>query len=72
MQSLDKSEIKVAKRPAKPGTLGKAIQLVTNFYKANFREVPPLLHHDIRIDRMKFNPDTRAILWRWQPSSPVL
>ena len=58
VQALDKSEIQVAKRPGSPGALGKAVQLVTNFYKANFEKVPPLLHHDIRVDRMKFNPET--------------
>lgn len=58
VQELEKSQIQVAPRPGKPGTLGKAIQLLTNFYKANFQNVPPLLHHDIRIDRMRFNPET--------------
>jgi hypothetical protein len=58
LQHLEKSEIVVAQRPPKPGSLGKAVQIVTNFYKANFQKTPPLMHHDIRVDKMRFNKET--------------
>lgn len=64
VQELDKSEIQVARRPAKPGTLGKAMQVVTNFYRANFQQVPPLMHHDIRVDKMRFNKETGVFCWQ--------
>jgi hypothetical protein len=49
-------EIILAERPVKAGKLGRATQLVTNFYAANFSKVPPLYHHDIRVHKMKWVP----------------
>jgi hypothetical protein len=61
VQAEEKSSIVVASRPKQPGTLGKAVKLVTNFYSTNFNKVPPLLHHDIRVERVRFNPETGAL-----------
>jgi hypothetical protein len=36
------------------------VKVVTNFYKANFDKTIPLMHHDVRVDRMHFNPETGA------------
>lgn len=48
----------LASRPKEAGKQGKAVQLVTNFYRANFSKVPPIMHHDIRVERMQFDPES--------------
>lgn len=48
----------LASRPKEAGKQGKAVVLTTNFFKANFQKVPPILHHDIRVERMQFDPET--------------
>lgn len=47
-------------RPKKAGQLGKAVKIVTNFFAANFQRVPPIMHHDLRIERLRFDPETSA------------
>jgi hypothetical protein len=60
MQSLQVSEIQVAQRPKEPANQGKAVKLATNFFKANFDRVPPLMHHDCRVEKLRYDPETRA------------
>jgi hypothetical protein len=61
------ADVKVAARPKDPATQGKAIQLATNFYKVNFDSMPPVMHHDCRVQRLRFDPESRAplILFVW-------
>lgn len=58
VQSVEPQDIVLASRPKEAGKQGKAVQLVTNFFKANFQKVPPILHHDMRVERMQFDPET--------------
>ena len=60
MQSLAREDIELAPRPAAAATQGKAVQLTTNFFRANFKNVPPILHHDVRVERLRYNPETGA------------
>lgn len=61
VQVVEPKEIVLAQRPKEAGKQGKAVQLVTNFFKANFSQVPPIMHHDIRVERMQFDPETGPI-----------
>jgi hypothetical protein len=60
VQSLAPSDIDLAKRPKAAGTQGKAVRLATNFFRVNYSSVPPIMHHDVRIERMRFDPETGA------------
>ena len=62
LQSLSTDEIDLAGRPEKPGSQGKVVKLATNFFKANFSQVPPIMHHDVRVERLRYNPETGVIL----------
>ena len=58
VQTLAKEDIQLAARPARPGRLGQAVKVVSNFYKANFSQAVPLMHHDIRVEKMRYNAET--------------
>jgi hypothetical protein len=60
LQSLIKDEVVIAARPAAKATQGKAVKLATNFFRANFSNVPPIMHHDVRVERLRYDPETGA------------
>jgi hypothetical protein len=60
VQSMMPEDIKLAPRPQARGTQGKAIQLATNFYQVTVDKVPTIMHHDCRVQRLRFDPETRA------------
>ena len=61
MCMLQAEDAVIAQRPQTPATMGTAVQVVTNFYKVNFANTPPLMHHDLRVDKMHFDRETRAL-----------